>query len=218
MDDFRGVGFAHIKEGKKITPLLTGGSRKRNALDNWENGRYRAASSKAPWLFSHGKPRLCFCQQDPADERSHLQRIKAIHHLIDVTIFSGRSLCASYLDFDQGGSGEVVVHAFWRVWYLHLTTKAAVQKLVNQLEPLTLWEWTRVAVQTAVQAWVSILKMTWAVIISLTKFKLIYEQNTKSTLILEGKITMTLTYSEIMIAMESLLKERTVCVLSVNLQ
>ena len=115
----RGVGFVYIKEGKKITPLLTGGGQEKEMRSTTENVAGIAATAKALRLAMEN-------QEAFASKTQQMKEVirKELANYPDVTIFSGEDHFAPHiLTFGiKGVRGEVVVHA-------------ARPKLVSQLVP-----------------------------------------------------------------------------------
>ena len=105
----RGVGFVYIKEGKKITPLLTGGGQEKEMRSTTENVAGIAATAKALRLAMEN-------QEAFASKTQQLKEVIRIElaSYPDVTIFSGEDHFAPHiLTFGiKGVRGEVVVHAF----------------------------------------------------------------------------------------------------------
>ncbi|MFZ2714361.1 MAG: cysteine desulfurase family protein [Streptococcus suis] len=105
----RGVGFVHIKAGKKIAPLLTGGGQESDKRSTTENVAGIAATAKALRLTldkaADSQKQLAAMKQILVDELSKYQ---------DVTVFSGiENFVPSILTFGiKNIRGEVIVHAF----------------------------------------------------------------------------------------------------------
>ena len=105
----RGVGFIFAKEGKKITPLLTGGGQESDKRSTTENVAGIAATAKALRLvldqFEAGQHRLLAMKKIILEELSTYP---------DVTIFSQmEGFLPNILTFGiKNVRGEVTVHAF----------------------------------------------------------------------------------------------------------
>lgn len=105
----RGVGFIYAKEGKKISPLLTGGGQESDKRSTTENVAGIAATAKALRLvldkFDVGQSRLAATKEIIAQELSQYP---------DVTIFSqNENFLPNILTFGiKNVRGEVTVHAF----------------------------------------------------------------------------------------------------------
>ena len=105
----RGVGFIFAKEGKKISPLLTGGGQESDKRSTTENVAGIAATAKALRLvldqFEAGQHRLLAMKKIILEELSTYP---------DVTIFSQmEGFLPNILTFGiKNVRGEVTVHAF----------------------------------------------------------------------------------------------------------
>ena len=105
----RGVGFIFAKEGKKISPLLTGGGQESDKRSTTENLAGIAATAKALRLvldqFEAGQKRLLAMKKVILDELATYP---------DVTIFSQmEDFLPNILTFGiKNVRGEVTVHAF----------------------------------------------------------------------------------------------------------
>lgn len=106
----RGVGFLYIKEGRRLSPLLTGGGQEKNLRSTTENLAGIAATAKALRLSS----------EKQAQKSRIIAEIKAVisQHLQeydDVFIFSenNENFVSNIFTFGiKNVRGEVLVHAF----------------------------------------------------------------------------------------------------------
>ena len=172
----RGVGFVYIKEGKKITPLLTGGGQEKEMRSTTENVAGIAATAKAL--------RLAMVNQEAfASKTQHMKEVirKELANYPDVTIFSGEDHFAPHiLTFGiKGVRGEVVVHAFEEFDIYISTTSACSSKAGKPAGTLIAMGVDKSIAQTAVRLSLDLENDMSQVEQFLTKFKLIYEQTRK---------------------------------------
>lgn len=172
----RGVGFVYIKEGKKITPLLTGGGQEKEMRSTTENVAGIAATAKAL--------RLAMENQEAFASKTQLMKEvirKELANYPDVTIFSGEDHFAPHiLTFGiKGVRGEVVVHAFEEFDIYISTTSACSSKAGKPAGTLIAMGVDKSIAQTAVRLSLDIENDMSQVEQFLTKFKLIYEQTRK---------------------------------------
>ena len=172
----RGVGFVYIKEGKKITPLLTGGGQEKEMRSTTENVAGIAAIAKAL--------RLAMENQEAFASKTQLMKEvirKELANYPDVTIFSGEDHFAPHiLTFGiKGVRGEVVVHAFEEFDIYISTTSACSSKAGKPAGTLIAMGVDKSIAQTAVRLSLDLENDMSQVEQFLTKFKLIYEQTRK---------------------------------------
>jgi cysteine desulfurase len=172
----RGVGFVYIKEGKKITPLLTGGGQEKEMRSTTENVAGIAATAKAL--------RLAMENQEAFASKTQLMKEvirKELANYPDVTIFSGGDHFAPHiLTFGiKGVRGEVVVHAFEEFDIYISTTSACSSKAGKPAGTLIAMGVDKSIAQTAVRLSLDLENDMSQVEQFLTKFKLIYEQTRK---------------------------------------
>ena len=172
----RGVGFVYIKEGKKITPLLTGGGQEKEMRSTTENVAGIAATAKA----------LRLAMENQEAFASKIQQMKEVireelANYPDVTIFSGENHFAPHiLTFGiKGVRGEVVVHAFEEFDIYISTTSACSSKAGKPAGTLIAMGVDKSIAQTAVRLSLDLENDMSQVEQFLTKFKLIYEQTRK---------------------------------------
>lgn len=121
----RGVGFAYIKEGKRLAPLLTGGGQESDLRSTTENVAAIAATAKALRMTMEKAPdanrKIAAMKQVILDE---LERYD------DVTIFSEMDgFAPNILTFGiKNIRGEVIVHAFEEHQIYISTTSACSSK------------------------------------------------------------------------------------------
>ena len=172
----RGVGFVYIKEGKKITPLLTGGGQEKEMRSTTENVAGIAATAKALRLAMENQEAL-------ASKTQQMKEVirKELANYPDVTIFSGEDHFAPHiLTFGiKGVRGEVVVHAFEEFDIYISTTSACSSKAGKPAGTLIAMGVDKSIAQTAVRLSLDIENDMSQVEQFLTKFKLIYEQTRK---------------------------------------
>ena len=172
----RGVGFVYIKEGKKITPLLTGGGQEKEMRSTTENVAGIAATAKALRLAMEN-------QEVFASKTQQMKEVirKELANYPDVTIFSGEDHFASHiLTFGiKGVRGEVVVHAFEEFDIYISTTSACSSKAGKPAGTLIAMGVDKSIAQTAVRLSLDLENDMSQVEQFLTKFKLIYEQTRK---------------------------------------
>ena len=172
----RGVGFVYIKEGKKITPLLTGGGQEKEMRSTTENVAGIAATAKALRLAMEN-------QEAFASKTQQMKEVirKELVNYPDVTIFSGEDHFAPHiLTFGiKGVRGEVVVHAFEEFDIYISTTSACSSKAGKPAGTLIAMGVDKSVAQTAVRLSLDIENDMSQVEQFLTKFKLIYEQTRK---------------------------------------
>ena len=172
----RGVGFVYIKEGKKITPLLTGGGQEKEMRSTTENVAGIAATAKALRLAMEN-------QEAFASKTQQMKEVirKELANYPDVTIFSGEDHFAPHiLTFGiKGVRGEVVVHAFEEFDIYISTTSACSSKAGKPAGSLIAMGVDKSIAQTAVRLSLDLENDMSQVEQFLTKFKLIYEQTRK---------------------------------------
>lgn len=172
----RGVGFVYIKEGKKITPLLTGGGQEKEMRSTTENVGGIAATAKALRLAMEN-------QEAFASKTQQMKEVirKELANYPDVTIFSGEDHFAPHiLTFGiKGVRGEVVVHAFEEFDIYISTTSACSSKAGKPAGTLIAMGVDKSIAQTAVRLSLDLENDMSQVEQFLTKFKLIYEQTRK---------------------------------------
>lgn len=172
----RGVGFVYIKEGKKITPLLTGGGQEKEMRSTTENVAGIATTAKALRLAMEN-------QEAFANKTQQMKEVirKELANYPDVTIFSGEDHFAPHiLTFGiKGVRGEVVVHAFEEFGIYISTTSACSSKAGKPAGTLIAMGVDKSIAQTAVRLSLDLENDMSQVEQFLTKFKLIYEQTRK---------------------------------------
>ena len=172
----RGVGFVYIKEGKKITPLLTGGGQEKEMRSTTENVAGIAATAKALRLSMEN-------QEAFASKTQQMKEVirKELANYPDVTVFSGEDHFAAHiLTFGiKGVRGEVVVHAFEEFDIYISTTSACSSKAGKPAGTLIAMGVDKSIAQTAVRLSLDLENDMSQVEQFLTKFKLIYEQTRK---------------------------------------
>lgn len=172
----RGVGFVYIKEGKKITPLLTGGGQEKEMRSTTENVAGIAATAKALRLAMEN-------QEAFASKTQQMKEVirKELANYPDVTIFSGEDHFAPHiLTFGiKGVRGEVVVHAFEEFDIYISTTSACSSKAGKPAGTLIAMGVDKSIAQTAVRLSLDFENDMSQVEQFLTKFKLIYEKTRK---------------------------------------
>ena len=172
----RGVGFVYIKEGKKITPLLTGGGQEKEMRSTTENVAGIAATAKALRLAMEN-------QETFASKTQQMKEVirKELANYPDVTVFSGEDHFAPHiLTFGiKGVRGEVVVHAFEEFDIYISTTSACSSKAGKPAGTLIAMGVDKSIAQTAVRLSLDLENDMSQVEQFLTKFKLIYEQTRK---------------------------------------
>ena len=172
----RGVGFVYIKEGKKITPLLTGGGQEKEMRSTTENVAGIAATAKALRLAMEN-------QEVFASKTQQMKEVirKELANYPDVTVFSGEDHFAPHiLTFGiKGVRGEVVVHAFEEFDIYISTTSACSSKAGKPAGTLIAMGVDKSIAQTAVRFSLDLENDMSQVEQFLTKFKLIYEQTRK---------------------------------------
>ena len=172
----RGVGFVYIKEGKKITPLLTGGGQEKEMRSTTENVAGIAATAKALRLAMEN-------QEVFASKTQQMKEVirKELVNYPDVTIFSGEDHFAPHiLTFGiKGVRGEVVVHAFEEFDIYISTTSACSSKAGKPAGTLIAMGVDKSIAQTAVRLSLDFENDMSQVEQFLTKFILIYEKTRK---------------------------------------
>ena len=172
----RGVGFVYIKEGKKITPLLTGGGQEKEMRSTTENVAGIAATAKALRLAMEN-------QEAFASKNQQMKEVirEELANYPDVTVFSGEDHFAPHiLTFGiKGVRGEVVVHAFEEFDIYISTTSACSSKAGKPAGTLIAMGVDKSIAQTAVRLSLDLENDMSQVEQFLTKFKLIYEQTQK---------------------------------------
>ena len=172
----RGVGFVYIKEGKKITPLLTGGGQEKEMRSTTENVAGIAATAKALRLAMEN-------QEAFVSKTQQMKEVirKELANYPDVTVFSCEDHFAPHiLTFGiKGVRGEVVVHAFEEFDIYISTTSACSSKAGKPAGTLIAMGVDKSIAQTAIRLSLDLENDMSQVEQFLTKFKLIYEQTRK---------------------------------------
>ena len=172
----RGVGFLYLKEGKKISPLLTGGGQEKDLRSTTENLAGIAATAKAL--------RLAMERQEDFEHKCHqLKEVirEELANYPDVMVFSGDEGFAPHiLTFGiKGVRGEVIVHAFEEYEIYISTTSACSSKAGKPAGTLIAMGVDKALAQTAVRLSLDLENDMSQVEQFLTKFKLIYEKTRK---------------------------------------
>ena len=172
----RGVGFLYLKEGKKISPLLTGGGQEKDLRSTTENLAGIAATAKAL--------RLAMERQEEFARKCHqLKEVirEELVHYPDVTVFSGDEGFAPHILTlgIKGVRGEVIVHAFEEYEIYISTTSACSSKAGKPAGTLIAMGVDKALAQTAVRLSLDLENDMSQVEQFLTKFKLIYEKTRK---------------------------------------
>ena len=172
----RGVGFIFAKEGKKISPLLTGGGQESDKRSTTENLAGIAATAKALRLvldqFEAGQKRLLAMKKVILDELATYP---------DVTIFSQlEGFLPNILTFGiKNVRGEVTVHAFEDHQIYISTTSACSSKAGKPAGTLLAMGVPQKLAQTAVRISLDHENDMSQVEQFLTIFKQIYAQTQK---------------------------------------
>ena len=172
----RGVGFTFAKEGKKISPLLTGGGQESDKRSTTENVAGIAATAKALRLvldqFEAGQHRLLAMKKIILEELSTYP---------DVTIFSQmEGFLPNILTFGiKNVRGEVTVHAFEDHQIYISTTSACSSKAGKPAGTLLAMGIPQKLAQTAVRISLDQENDMSQVEQFLTIFKQIYAQTQK---------------------------------------
>ena len=172
----RGVGFIFAKEGKKISPLLTGGGQESDKRSTTENVAGIAATAKALRLvldqFDAGQHRLLVMKKIILEELSTYP---------DVTIFSQmEGFLPNILTFGiKNVRGEVTVHAFEDHQIYISTTSACSSKAGKPAGTLLAMGIPQKLAQTAVRISLDQENDMSQVEQFLTIFKQIYAQTQK---------------------------------------
>ena len=172
----RGVGFIFAKEGKKISPLLTGGGQESDKRSTTENLAGIAATAKALRLvldqFEAGQKRLLAMKKVILDELATYP---------DVTIFSQmEDFLPNILTFGiKNVRGEVTVHAFEEHQIYISTTSACSSKAGKPAGTLLAMGIPQKLAQTAVRISLDHENDMSQVEQFLTIFKQIYAQTQK---------------------------------------
>lgn len=121
----RGVGFLYKKDGKRISPLLTGGGQEQNLRSTTENVAGIASMAKALRLV---RDREATAVSKLAQMQAVILKELAKHD--DIVIFSGQEgFVPNIVTFGiKGVRGEVVVHAFEEYDIFISTTSACSSK------------------------------------------------------------------------------------------
>ena len=172
----RGVGFVFAKEGKKISPLLTGGGQESDKRSTTENLAGIAATAKALRLvldqFEAGQKRLLAMKKVILNELASYP---------DVTIFSQmEGFLPNILTFGiKNVRGEVTVHAFEEHQIYISTTSACSSKAGKPAGTLLAMGIPQKLAQTAVRISLDHENDMSQVEQFLTSFKQIYAQTQK---------------------------------------
>ncbi|OBZ02455.1 cysteine desulfurase family protein [Streptococcus dysgalactiae] len=172
----RGVGFLYKKSGKRLNPLLTGGSQEQEMRSTTENVAGIASMAKALRMVTE-------------KETLALPRLKAMREVIyqalsgyqDVTLFSGQEgFAPNIITFGiKGVRGEVIVHAFETHDIYISTTSACSSKAGKPAGSLVAMGVPVKAAQTAVRISLDDDNDMGQVEQFLTIFKQIYDKTQK---------------------------------------
>ena len=172
----RGIGFAYIKSGKKITPLLTGGGQERDYRSTTENVAGIAATAKALRLSME---KLDFFASKTGQMKAVIRH--ALLDYPDIFVFSDEKDFAPHiLTFGiKGVRGEVIVHAFEDYDIFISTTSACSSKAGKPAGTLIAMGVDKAKAQSAVRLSLDLENDMSQVEQFLTKLKLIYNQTRK---------------------------------------
>ena len=172
----RGIGFAYIKSGKKITPLLTGGGQERDYRSTTENVAGIAATAKALRLSME---KLDIFTSKTGQMKAVIRQ--ALLDYPDIFVFSDEEDFAPHiLTFGiKGVRGEVIVHAFEDYDIFISTTSACSSKAGKPAGTLIAMGVDKDKAQSAVRLSLDLENDMSQVEQFLTKLKLIYNQTRK---------------------------------------
>lgn len=172
----RGIGFAYIKSGKKITPLLTGGGQERDYRSTTENVAGIAATAKALRLSME---KLDIFTSKTGQMKAVIRQ--ALLDYPDIFVFSDEKDFAPHiLTFGiKGVRGEVIVHAFEDYDIFISTTSACSSKTGKPAGTLIAMGVDKDKAQSAVRLSLDLENDMSQVEQFLTKLKLIYNQTRK---------------------------------------
>ncbi|MGT2744092.1 cysteine desulfurase family protein [Streptococcus phocae subsp. phocae] len=172
----RGVGFLYKKQGKRLSPLLTGGGQEQGMRSTTENVAGIASMARALRMVTE--------QQTLAVTK--IAAMKAVIHQAldayeDVTIFSGmEQFVPSIVTFGiKGVRGEVLVHAFENHDIYVSTTSACSSKAAKPAGTLLAMKVPLSLAQTAIRISLDDDNDMGQVEQFLTIFKQIYEKTRK---------------------------------------
>ncbi|KGR73133.1 cysteine desulfurase family protein [Streptococcus phocae subsp. salmonis] len=172
----RGVGFLYKKQGKRLSPLLTGGGQEQGMRSTTENVAGIASMARALRMVTE--------QQTLAVTK--IAAMKAVIHQAldayeDVTIFSGmEQFVPSIVTFGiKGVRGEVLVHAFENHDIYVSTTSACSSKAAKTAGTLLAMKVPLSLAQTAIRISLDDDNDMGQVEQFLTIFKQIYEKTRK---------------------------------------
>ncbi|KPJ22060.1 cysteine desulfurase family protein [Streptococcus phocae] len=172
----RGVGFLYKKQGKRLSPLLTGGGQEQGMRSTTENVAGIASMARALRMVTE--------QQTLAVTK--IAAMKAVIHQAldayeDVTIFSGiEQFVPSIVTFGiKGVRGEVLVHAFENHDIYVSTTSACSSKVAKPAGTLLAMKVPLSLAQTAIRISLNDDNDMGQVEQFLTIFKQIYEKTRK---------------------------------------
>ncbi|HEO4878208.1 TPA: cysteine desulfurase [Streptococcus agalactiae] len=172
----RGVGFLYIKEGKRISPLLTGGGQETDLRSTTENVAGIAATAKA----------LRMVMDKEVVAIPKISKMKTIIHdelakYEDITLFSGKEdFSPNIITFGiKGVRGEVLVHAFEGHDIFISTTSACSSKAGKPAGTLIAMGISTKLAQTAVRISLDDDNDMGQVEQFLTIFKQVYEKTKK---------------------------------------
>lgn len=172
----RGVGFVYMKNGKKITPLLTGGGQETDKRSTTENLAGIVATAKA--LRISMEQQAEFAVKTGQMKQALLQGFSRYK---EISIFSGTDQFAPHiLTFGlRGIRGEVLVHAFEEYDIYVSTTSACSSKAGKPAGTLLSMGIQPQLATTAVRISLDLENDMSQIEQVLTTFKVIYEQTKK---------------------------------------
>ncbi|MDG3141305.1 cysteine desulfurase [Streptococcus suis] len=172
----RGVGFLYKKDGKRISPLLTGGGQEQNLRSTTENVAGIASMAKALRLVRDKEDTVL-------SKLAHMQVVilKELAKHDDIVIFSGQEgFVPNIVTFGiKGVRGEVVVHAFEEHDIFISTTSACSSKAGKSAGTLIAMGVPNQLAQTAVRISLDDNNDMGEVEQFLTIFKYIYDKTQK---------------------------------------
>lgn len=143
----RGVGFVYVKEGRQLSPLLSGGGQ--------ETGK-RSGTENLPAIVAMAKAlRLVLNEQKEKREQQHQLTDKLqtrLASMSQVTIFTPKQRASHILCFGiQGIRGEVTVHALEKEGIFISTTSACSSRSGTESSTLLAMNIPKEVAETAVR-------------------------------------------------------------------
>ncbi len=143
----KGTGFVYVKEGRVLSPLMSGGGQENSLRSGTENLPGNVAMAKA----------LRLLLEKEAEDRAHIMQLKSslmdhLSGLARVKVFTPTESAPHILCFGiEDSRGEVVVHALEKQGIYVSTTSACSSKKKNDIHSIAEMGYTKAEAESAVR-------------------------------------------------------------------